>query len=259
MHIGWAKHLVYTISKFDYDIRSQVIINLEDKGDDNNNRKVEEKSIENRNQIEDKKIADVKEVKEKTTENKSSEFHSTFPTLEELTVACGEKILNPDFLLHGGGVPFTDTSIDKDDFNRGFLKKEEFFKKEDIEIKEEKISMKEEVFSPAGRSETSELSELTEERSCDHLENNDSNNNGKNDLYDDYEILIPKRPVITLTSHKMKGLKDLLLAEKLNTNAISLQITAQSQVHVGKKSRLSQVGNEDNHENNLRSKRSRRD
>lgn len=37
-----------------------------------------------------------------------------------------------------------------------------------------------------------------------------------------------KKPVITLYSQKMKGLKDLLLAEKLNTHAISLQVTAQS-------------------------------
>lgn len=52
----------------------------------------------------------------------------------------------------------------------------------------------------------------------------------------DEEIIIPKRPEITLYSQKMKGLKDLLLAEKLNTHAISLQLTAQSQV-AGKKSR----------------------
>nr|CAD7455747.1 unnamed protein product [Timema tahoe] len=38
-------------------------------------------------------------------------------------------------------------------------------------------------------------------------------------------------------SGKMRGLKDLLLAEKLNTHAISLQLTAQSQVQVGKKTR----------------------
>lgn len=35
----------------------------------------------------------------------------------------------------------------------------------------------------------------------------------------------------------MKELKDLLPAEKLNTHAISLHLTAQSQVQVGKKGR----------------------
>lgn len=43
-----------------------------------------------------------------------------------------------------------------------------------------------------------------------------------------------------LYSQKMKGLKDLLLAEKLNTSAVSLQLTAQSQVQVGKKTRGSE-------------------
>lgn len=36
-----------------------------------------------------------------------------------------------------------------------------------------------------------------------------------------------------LRSHKMAGLKELLLSEKLNTHAISLQLTAQSQVQLG--------------------------
>lgn len=44
---------------------------------------------------------------------------------------------------------------------------------------------------------------------------------------DPFEFLF-KKPIIILYSQKMKGLKDLLLAEKLNTHAISLQITAQS-------------------------------
>lgn len=45
------------------------------------------------------------------------------------------------------------------------------------------------------------------------------------------------KPTVILQSQKMRGLKDLLLAEKLNTHAISLQLTAQSQVQVGKKGR----------------------
>lgn len=61
------------------------------------------------------------------------------------------------------------------------------------------------------------------------------------------------RPTIILHSHKMKELKDLLLAEKLNTHAISLHLTAQSQVQVGKKTRGEPEGN------NLRPKRARRE
>lgn len=54
----------------------------------------------------------------------------------------------------------------------------------------------------------------------------------------------------------MRGLKDLLLGEKLNTHAISLQLTAQSQVQVGgRKGPLSGGGGEEG----SRSKRTRRE
>ncbi|MPC36860.1 Menin [Portunus trituberculatus] len=36
-------------------------------------------------------------------------------------------------------------------------------------------------------------------------------------------------PPVRLASAKMRGLRDLLLADKLNSQAISLQLTAQSQ------------------------------
>lgn len=62
-----------------------------------------------------------------------------------------------------------------------------------------------------------------------------------------------KRPTVILHSQKMKELKDLLLAEKLNTHAISLHLTAQSQVQVGKKGR----GESDIY--GVRPKRARRD
>lgn len=61
------------------------------------------------------------------------------------------------------------------------------------------------------------------------------------------------RPTVVLHSQKMKELKDLLLAEKLNTHAISLHLTAQSQVQVGKKGR----GESDSY--SVRPKRARRD
>lgn len=61
-----------------------------------------------------------------------------------------------------------------------------------------------------------------------------------------------KRPTIILHSQKMKELKDLLLAEKLNTQAISLHLTAQSQVQVGKKGRGSE-------NDSIRPKRARRE
>ncbi len=49
----------------------------------------------------------------------------------------------------------------------------------------------------------------------------------------DSPVKMTNKPKLYLRSHKMAGLKDLLLSEKLNTHAISLQLTAQSQVQLG--------------------------
>lgn len=58
-HIGWAKQLCYTISKFDYDIRSQVkIIIRSGYGDDNNNKKTENGSESNDQQVKSPPPAD---------------------------------------------------------------------------------------------------------------------------------------------------------------------------------------------------------
>ncbi|XP_049511703.1 menin isoform X2 [Dermacentor silvarum] len=63
---------------------------------------------------------------------------------------------------------------------------------------------------------------------------------------------------VTLSSQKMAGLKDLLLAEKLNTSAIQLQLTAQSQVQVVKRGQSNPAGGP--HEATTRhSKRMRRE
>lgn len=54
---------------------------------------------------------------------------------------------------------------------------------------------------------------------------------------DDDSVNESKVPVI-LKSQKMIGLKDLLICEKLNTSAIQLQLTAQSQVYISKRPRV---------------------
>lgn len=276
LHIGWAKQLCYTISKFDYDIRSQVkIIIKSDYGDDNNNKKSEVCAIEA-----DLKVVDIHKqepVKSPTNgETKANDF-PMLPSLEELTVACGEKILNPDFLLRGGGVPFTEASADdgekKMNVTNGNHEKKEESIKADESMKSPKI-IEEKVFSPAPREALASPQSIaspqlaspstasiddnrSEVMKSEEDHSNDTNNNGKPESYDDFEIHTPKRPIITLKSRKMKGLKDLLLAEKLNTNAISLQITAQS--HIGKKSRSSTNGSDDHTADNARPKRSRRE
>ncbi|KYN04868.1 Menin [Cyphomyrmex costatus] len=162
LHIGWARPLVNTISKFDASIRAQVVIECY------------ETEVKQKEETTQKR-----ETKSKVPSNSAS----THPSIQALTAACSEKILNRDYLLQGGGEPF--------------------------------VAPPDDALPPAP-------STSQENVEPEVLPEADSEN---------------ERPRITLYSQKMKGLKDLLLAEKLNTHAISLQLTAQSQVQIGKKSR----------------------
>lgn len=257
LHIGWAKPLVSTIAKFDYDIRSQIIINCV--SDDIENNKLEKETDTtttattkngteptNPKQQTDMANNNNNNISPKTELNKTETDENMIPTLEALTAACGEKILNPDFLLQGGGQPFTETKTQGETSNVVSETEEEssaaaavvVVSVVDTEIKEI-VSVKEildEIILPE-----IVIEEIKAPKFQPPVEE---------------DFLIPKRPVITLYSHKMKGLKDLLLSERLNTQAISLQVTAQSQVQVGKKFRGSLGGDYDG---NTRPKRARRE
>ncbi|KOX72153.1 Menin [Melipona quadrifasciata] len=132
LHIGWARPLVNTISKFDASIRAQVIIDCYD-------------------------------VEAKQEEEKSQK-RETSPE---------ETLNNNNNNNYCGGEPFVAPS---------------------------------DYALPPAPSTSQENLDPEVETDSEH-----------------------ERPRITLYSQKMKGLKDLLLAEKLNTHAISLQLTAQSQ------------------------------
>lgn len=104
LHIGWAKPLVNTISKFDADVRAQVNI-ICDKGEDRvlkkngtyfNNNNYEKESRVNSGDIGHTKNSNDKDPS-------TSDFH---PSIEALTAACSEKILNPEYLIQGDGSPF---------------------------------------------------------------------------------------------------------------------------------------------------------
>lgn len=146
----------------------------------------------------------IKVIESKVIENKNGQQSTSMhPSIVALTAACSEKILNPEYLLQGGGSPFVGEvkNGNGNGVGPGTSKKEP----------EEKpaVAEKEKPVEPPE----------------------------------------PTKPTVILQSYKMRGLKDLLLAEKLNTHAISLQLTAQSQV--GKKGRT-------DHEN-TRPKRNRRE
>ncbi|XP_054261969.1 menin-like [Macrosteles quadrilineatus] len=172
LHIGWAKPLVNTISKFDAEVRSQVVILpgglLEGSEKDG---KEGGDVINNNNDCCKTREGDLISSLESKVKDKQAALH---PSIEALTAACGERILNRDFLIQGGGEPFVGGA------------------------------------------------ELASSSNVDLLKTETT------------------QPKLVLHSEKMRGLKDLLLAEKLNTHAISLQLTAQSQVQVGKKVREEQ-------------------
>lgn len=259
LHIGWAKQLCFSISKFDYDIRSQVKIILKsDYDDDNNNKKVTEAASPRSDTDHHQPLKKNEPLKSPTTNGKND--FSMLPSLDELTAACREKILNPDFLLHGGGVPFSEPTPEDTNGVTTDGDKKECLKIDTNSVKSPKFDDK--VLSPAQKDLASPHSAASPQiiaspAGVDTLkseedQSNDTNNN------DDFDLHTPKRPIITLKSRKMKGLKDLLLAEKLNTNAISLQITAQS--HIGsKKSRSCSANDDTTIADGSRPKRTRRE
>lgn len=206
---------------------------------------------------------------------------SDIPTLADLTAACGEKILNPDFLLQGGGQPFAEqktkqlndeltTLTEKESLNSSLSvfspSKTNDEDDNETELNDKKFDIKSENKIKINLNNTSTITTNNSNANDKFLNASSTMKtySGKesatstpvlqtktsiittttplNDDDDEYFFKI-KRPIITLYSQKMKGLKDLLLAEKLNTHAISLQVTAQSQVTSGRKLRGSNSSN----------------
>lgn len=238
LHIGWVKPLVTTISRFDGEIRSQVIIHCAKDNDDGSGTNATLRSENNNNDVISKLPSQENETmppkvngaQDGETSNEKPPVTVRTTLVEALTAACGEKILNPDFLLQGGGRPFADQQI----------------KSEQTDEKEKQLLLLAQT-SPRRCDEASAESNVKGVNDAKAIDSKDTSEEQKpaipstgpifKETADD-EIIVPKRPEIILYSQKMKGLKDLLLAEKLNTHAISLQLSAQSQVQIaGKKNR----------------------
>ncbi|KAH8298134.1 hypothetical protein KR018_007351 [Drosophila ironensis] len=259
LHIGWAKPLVNNITKFDYDIRSQVVIKLpEDIESEQAKAKAQAQAQAQAQAKADQEAKESKEaassealegnnntVVKKEEKSKGSELPTT---LADLTAACGEKILNPDFLLQGGGQPFAEqkhqaaegaTEISEpannnninnnnNSSNNNHNAEKEATKPTNATSNGSGKSVQAPVTTPseagnAGPVKVQVQAQIHQEKP----QRKEAKVEAASDDFDPYEIML-KKPVITLYSQKMKGLKDLLLAEKLNTHAISLQVTAQS-------------------------------
>ncbi|XP_044748375.1 menin [Coccinella septempunctata] len=209
LHIGWAKPLVNTISKFDSDVRAKVNIICAESEDEKGTKETNGNLFNNNNNNYEKENGT--STKKGDKDQSTSNFH---PSIEALTAACSEKLLNPEYLLQGDGSPFVGG---EDSTKQEMNGKPSTSKKEDDNVT--KID--------TNKAHSEDMSEEAEKDKED------------------------KHPTIILRSHKMKELKDLLLSEKLNTQAISLHLTAQSQVQVNKKGRSDM--------DNVRPKRARRE
>ncbi|CAH0406973.1 unnamed protein product [Chilo suppressalis] len=89
--------------------------------------------------------------------------------------------------------------------------------------------------SDEGKEETKDfVSSTSEKKEGQDVKDKDKwNNNADNTemtVREQLTAAVNSRPRVTLYSHKMAALKPLLLAERLNTHALQLQLTAQSQL-----------------------------
>lgn len=272
LHIGWARPLVGTIAKFPASVRSAVSVHAstgdeEEEAEQKNHKDAppsvskEDSKKGSETSSQDSLMADGKMPKEedflKSLENQLGQSNGPpHPDIVALAAACAENILNPDYLL-GCGEPFSTKNG-----NNGLsaLKASE----SDFMVGD--------LFDPKvnGHACPDDLIRAVQQEANN---NNSSFSFDDDDLdLDDTKAALSAKPeksgsrssgdggaaTVTLSSQKMAGLKDLLLAEKLNTSAIQLQLTAQSQVQVVKRGQSNPAGGP--HEPTTRhSKRTRRE
>ena len=152
------------------------------------------------------------------------------PNMVALAQACGESILNPEYLL-GGGEPFTTstsssaTTTSTAAVSTGAVDYNEFLSSRSNGTSFPGLTMDSmlRADSPSGSSCLGGPGGQRSETASSHG-SRCSSRQGPPD------VAAPGSMGLMLRSAKMKGMKDLLLAEKLNTSAIKLQLTAQSQV-----------------------------
>lgn len=299
LHIGWANHLVFSLSKFNPRVRGMIQLHAEgiedddsdEDDDDDDDDPAEEKEMESNGN--DKKIKESEKEgqpkcvgmkgknlrtrsrstsgrqdklsghpKNETTEVNDEQKKPDFPkktipkvngndeeqiksaiadfvskagddvpndspnaNIAALAQACSDSILNPEFLL-GSGEPFTtattvsitttttDSRVDYDEFLSTKSNGTPFMGMTvDSMLKAESPADMMLYRNKPDRAHTGDASE-------------------KQNLSKETDaLMIPIEKVpLNLRSEKMKGLRKLLSSTKLNSSAIKLQLTAQSQV-----------------------------
>lgn len=301
LHVGWAKHLVFSLTKFDSKVRDNLKVQaegaededsdgkegsddgshpepkrkqwpkrrdsalaelrrLEDIGevkkrglgrppkrkahppetvskvDKKSTAKEESKSVPsqtngrvakrdlNGDSEEDQIKSTIQELASKVGDESTNEAPN--PNMVALAQACGESILNPEYLL-GGGEPFTTTTATCSTTSTALT----------TTTADSRVDFNEFLSSKSNGSPFPGLTmdsmlKADSPSSCllggpvDQPESASTPGSRPESRSD----LAATATGLMLRSAKMKGLKDLLLAEKLNASAIKLQLTAQSQV-----------------------------
>ncbi|XP_064624012.1 menin-like [Lineus longissimus] len=228
LHIGWAKQFAYSLSKFDPKVRSRIVIECEGGVEEDSDSETEEdepvqKLTNGKNGKkhgldhtdgnglngggdDDHINPTIQELESKVGTESQNEARN--PNIVALAQACGESILNPEYLL-GSGEPFTSVP-----------------KTVAVDISE-LLSSKANGSPFPGMTMDSMLKadSPADMALCRH-------SLGQSDFV---EIDISKLEIqkVVFKSQKMKGLRKLLTSSaKFNSSAIKLQLTAQSQVSV---------------------------
>lgn len=177
----------------------------------------EEASAESAQRKNSKQVEDGEEDQIQTTIkeliSRVGDSHHTVdpdPTIIALGHACGESILNPAYLL-GRGEPFAAKVEGGDGLENAVGST--YSNREGVELLD-------------GSADSSKIKANSESINASSVQNAEafSQGNGSQKMM--------AEAVLFLHSTKMKEMKDLLTAKKLNANAIKLHLTAQSQVIV---------------------------
>lgn len=226
LHIGWAKAFIANISKFTAHTRAKVQIEICS-------------SVDMESSLSSLNGRARKEEENKAKESPQSLINTSTSRKESFDATDENFIKRESELIRDDNQAKNDDSCKKEDSS---------VPQDDAMVEGEKTKLP----SPSESNSIPVKGENAPDLSEDHesLPLSPNCHNGKSEpalttvkdegtgtRSDDDESVHESKVSVVLTSQKMIGLKDLLLSEKLNTSAIQLQLTAQSQVYISKRPR----------------------
>ncbi|KAI8484751.1 Menin [Branchiostoma belcheri] len=242
LHIGWAKHIVQSINSFSPQVSRAV---AKGKGEKEKNGVVlkgkeakgkadaqsRQEHSGNTRLTNETLLSTIESLASKVDPDSQNE--APHPNIADLAAKCGENILNPEYLLGGlerSCSPFATRTVDSRPDVSEFLSQRSNGNPFPGMTMESVLKAE----SPA------EMAFQTSQGQGDTASRGNAAPVLGTTEDDKFKVPMPPLPVVKFSSAKMKGLKELLTSTgKLNASAIKLQLTAQSQVQVVKRSRMS--------------------